>query len=263
MKHWQPDETQYLINHYEKTPNHVLADHLGRTYQAISLKGYRMGLKKTIMIRSHERRTIRYSLNQRVFANLSPDVAYVVGFVLADGTIGSNRMKISNTNFSILEQIRFILGSSHPIAQEQNRLGKWHTLTIVSMNLRDDLIALGISQNKSLNAELPKIPDNFFSHFLRGYFDGDGGVYHSKRGGLRIKFTSGSEKLLKEISHHINKLYAINGSDVVCDSGRQHAFRLWYYGKNAVAIMNIMYKDSGNLYIEKKRAVFNEYHNCL
>jgi hypothetical protein len=261
MKYWNSEEIHYLIENYGTTPNPVLADFLGKTRQAVSLKAGRLGLKKSIIIRSHERRSIIYSLNQHAFVNPSQDVCYVVGFILADGNIGNNRMKISNANYFILDKIRNVLGSNHPINEEKNIFGKWYTLTIVSLNIRDDLIMLGINQNKSLNAKLPKIPNEHFSQFLRGYFDGDGGIYYSKRSGLRIKFTSGSEKLLVETKQRIKKLYKINGSDVVCDSGRKNAFRLWYYGSKAEDIANIMYKDSNDLFIERKHNVFKSYHN--
>jgi hypothetical protein len=261
MKYWNSEEIHYLIENYGTTPNPILSDYLGKSRQAVSLKAGRLGLKKSIIIRSHERRSIIYSLNQRAFINITPDICYVVGFILADGCIGTNRMKISNTNYFILDKIRNVLGSNHPIKQEHNNFGKWHSLTICSMNIRDDLFMLGINPRKSLNAVLPNIPDEHFSHFLRGYFDGDGGVYYSKRSGLRIKFTSGSKKLLVETKQRIKKLYKINGSDVVCDSGRKNAFRLWYYGSKAEDMANIMYKDSNDLFIERKHNVFKSYHN--
>lgn len=261
MKYWNNDDIHYLMKNYSTTPNPVLADYLGKSRQAVSLKAGKLGLKKSIIIRSHERRSILYSLNQRAFVNLSPDICYVVGFILADGNIGTNRIKISNTDYMILDKIRSVLGSNHPISQEHNCFGKWYSLTIVSLNIRDDLIALGVNQKKSLSAVLPQIPDIYFSHFLRGYFDGDGGVYYSKRSGLRIKFTSGSEKLLTETNQCIEILYKISGSNVVSDSRRKNAFRLWYYGNKAATIANIMYKDANNLFIERKHNVFKEFHN--
>ena len=48
----------------------------------------------------------------------------------------------------------------------------------------------GLTPKKSHTMKLPDIPDAYFFHFVRGYFDGDGGVYHYKNGGLDVKFSS-------------------------------------------------------------------------
>jgi hypothetical protein len=81
----------------------------------------------------------------------------------------------------------------------------------------DDLCYHGCVPNKSLILKFPTINEGLISHFIRGYFDGDGtvgeyqNVKNSNSKTLRSGMCSGSKEFLEELVTHLpiknKKLY--------------------------------------------------------
>lgn len=259
-RYWTKEEIDMLKSEYPVGSTRILADKLGRSVQALTLKASNVGLVKKQAIWPPKPDNLRkYVVNRQAFSNVTPEIAYVVGFFLADGSIRNNGLSFANTNRQILEKIRDILESNHPIREETKGKCSWNTLFIGDKTLRAGIIKLNLVPNKSLIAEMPNIPESVFPHFLRGYFDGDGSSRYGKRSGLTIKFTSGSRVLLEQLSLRILSNMGISGSSVKCDKNRKAAWRLYYCGSKALRISNIMYRRAGNLFIERKRLPFLEY----
>jgi len=73
-----------------------------------------------------------------------------------------------------------------------------------------DLINLGLHPRKSLTINLPDVPKRYMSHFIRGYFDGDGciNLYRNKnRKGTRLTtiFVSGSKNFLISLNNFLKE----------------------------------------------------------
>ena len=84
---------------------------------------------------------------------------------------------------------------------EYTTAGELYYFSIGNNLLANDLIRLGLAPNKSLNMKLPDIPDEYFRHFVRGTFDGDGSVYLDKKiNALRIKLLSGSKSFIEQLN---------------------------------------------------------------
>ena len=146
-------------------------------------------------------------------------MAYVLGFFTADGNMVKNKrgahfIAIEITDRDILEKIKEAVGSNHKIGVKKRKFPEKdaYRLQIGSKEMFDDLLRLGLMPNKSKTIDLPFVPDKYLSHFVRGYFDGDGcisyGIYNrkdrkSKNYLFGSRFTSGSkiflENLLKKI----------------------------------------------------------------
>jgi len=136
-------------------------------------------------------------------------MAYILGFLCADGNIidseNSSRtryVQFASKDKEILEKIRKALNSNHPIRirSSQKKLfpnGKYYTFSktfyfrIGNKKLVSQLEKLGVPARKSKIIKFPKVPSLYLSHFVRGYFNGDGTVYVEKRknskGKIRIK----------------------------------------------------------------------------
>ena len=125
--------------------------------------------------------------NENFFKKWSPEMAYVLGFFTADGNMIKNKRGAHFIEFQIadkdlLEKIKKAFNSNHKITVRKRR-GIWKTsyrLQIGSKEIFNDLLKLGLTPNKSKIIKLPNISDKYFSHFLRGYFDGDGNVTIAK-----------------------------------------------------------------------------------
>jgi len=263
---WPQEDVNLLKKLYADTPTKEICSILNRSYKSVTMKAKKLKLRKNGkpgFTRDPSRNL--YKMNRAFFEKLAPEAAYVIGFFVADGNMSStiDRFSISNNNLAVLEKMRDAMGSNHPIYIEENVPPKQtsYCLTVASQKVTRDLFSFGVTPKKSLTATLPNLDDELFSHFLRGYFDGDGYARYGHREGLIIKFTSGSYWLLRQLADKLTSLYSLSEKKVTCDKDKNAAFRLHYFGPEALNIADIMYSNAGALYIERKKQVFENYRN--
>ncbi len=229
--------------------------------------------------------TNRYKINTDFFKKWSNEMAYVLGFLYADGTIidsaNSSRtryIKFTSKDRDILLSIKNVLQSEHPICYRSpretiGRNGKIYKssglfyLRIGSRRMFMDLKKLGLIPNKSKIIEFSTtIPNKYLSHFVRGYFDGDGCVYFQVIRGKKKKFivkhfsiifTSGSKKFLEELSTNLNKVIGVTKKRIY-DSTR--AYQLHYSVFDSIQLFKFLYKDvSQETYLKRKFDIFLKY----
>ena len=161
---------------------------------------------------------IKYKVNEDFFRKWSKDSAYVLGFIFADGHlenapyIRGRYIRFTNTDYSIIEQIKSALDSSHKIVVIPARgvRKEKYLLRIGSHKLYGDLETLGLHPRKSHNMRFPQAPQKYLSDFIRGYFDGDGTITfenmrNSPYNRLKVIFTSGSKDFLLSLAHILRK----------------------------------------------------------
>lgn len=118
----------------------------------------------------------------------SPEKAYILGFIAADGYISKPCFKnrfleitLNRRDIGTLEFIKEELGASHKLSLRMNNSVRLH---IGSSSLVNDIEKYGIFNNKSLTIGpiVDLIPDVFKGNFICGLWDGDGscGVYKKK-----------------------------------------------------------------------------------
>ena len=158
-----------------------LSELLGRSYSAVRQRRRLLGLTEP---------AVRYSVNSGFFGSWSSEMAYVLGFVFADGYVSSDRgyLRIEIGDRGHLELLASYLGD-HVVRRRGTR--DIYYVMVYSRDLVRDLQALGAVQNKSLVMVFPDVPREYFWDFVRGYFDGDGSV-SIVRGCLRVAFHCGS-----------------------------------------------------------------------
>ena len=126
-----------------------------------------------------------YKLNENCFEEMSPECAYWVGFIAADGCISDvyNRTNLERLVITItksdsehLLKLQEFMKSTHPLYESGNN-GK--TLQVCNRNVCGDLKKWGIKPRKSkLNYSfLDYIPEGYKDYFICGYFDGDGSIF--------------------------------------------------------------------------------------
>lgn len=235
----------------------TIAAELGRTRAAIGRRAALLGLKKSNG--RYERIQDHYSVNSRAFHELTPATAYVLGLILADGSLRGSLLKITNNDLNVMLAVRKSLGSDHRLVVPTALRDRTFTCSIRSAELTAGLRKWGIIENKSLiGIWPPDLSAELFPHVLRGYFDGDGYVGYGYRHGLRVKFTCGSPGLLRALSLELHERYGLPIRTIEQDKGRPNANRLWYYGPAGAQVGQIMYSADG-LHIKRKRSVFDEY----
>lgn len=125
----------------------------------------------------------KYTLNENYFSKIdSNEKAYIIGFLYADGSISYRRLSIgiSINDIDVLVFIMNQLNYNGVIHHHMLRGREYVTLSIYSKKMVNDLIKIGIVPNKTyMSKTIPYVKDKFISHFLRGFFDGDGSIYSS------------------------------------------------------------------------------------
>ncbi len=199
-------------------------------------------------------------------------MAYVLGFFAADGYITVNRRggqfwSIQIVDKELVENIRRIVASEHKITVRFGS-GKERTsyrLQIGSIEMCNDLRRLGMRERKTRSLVVPNIPDNYFSDFVRGYFDGDGNVWkgllHKDRKkrtfAIYVMFTSCSFKFLKLIHLKLQER-GLRGGSIYRAKGNY--FRLLFSSNDSMKLYEFMYNKSENgIFLARKKVVFEKY----
>lgn len=208
--------------------------------------------------------------NKDFFKKWSPNMAYILGFLYADGNIiktkrGTHFVALQIKDKEILYKIRKVLDSNHKIGIKKKSKSITYRLQIGSKELFDDLSLVGLSPNKTKRIRLPKMPELFFGDFMRGYFDGDGGVWmglnHIKSKSpsmtLQVNFTSGSVEFLKDILNRLKQSGIVGGSLYKVKSSKYG--RLLFGAVDALKLYKIMYNKPHKLFLKRKMLVFEKY----
>jgi hypothetical protein len=208
-------------------------------------------------------------VNKKFFFKWSANMAYILGFLYADGNIlrnkrGAHFISFYSTDFSLIKQIRKVLDSEHKISLRRGE-GKNYCLQIGSKQMYQNLQDLGLKENKTSRMRIPKIPQKYFGDFLRGYFDGDGNVWvgltHKERKTshkvIKTTFTSCSKDFLEDLRKIIYKISTSSGFLV---KGRGNYYRLIFSIKGSFNLYKIMYNGTqSSLYLKRKKIRFAKY----
>lgn len=214
----------------------------------------------------------KYDFNQNFFLRWSPSVAYVLGYWFADGYMTSDksyRVAFFSIDEDHLKNMAKVLNYNAPVKQFR-RNGKpsgIYNLTFRSKIFFNSLKSLGGICRKSFTMQFPKIPHNFLSDFIRGYFDGDGSVHftkyirtkdHRRQVDLRSNFTSASPQFLFNLRDLLTRFIGITLKKVYSSTDKKH-WKLCYGTKDTVKLLNFLYYPNCTLYLERKFAIYQRY----
>lgn len=257
MARWTEIEEEFLSSGYFSYDQGVLENSLNRSWKAIKSKALAMNLK-----RPNEANTCNFQF----FDNWSEDMAYLLGFICADGNIyitnRINKISISlaYSDINHVEKIRDILCPKKKIYISDIKLnGKMFrqgSLQIGSKYMCNRLVELGINPNKSLSLRPIAVPDKYTSDFIRGYFDGDGSIYKIRSTGRwQVEF-SGTKAILEYFSEKINE-FAKTGKKNVRPN--HNIYRITYSTNDALKLYKWMYGDA-RLFLDRK---YNKFQHLL
>ena len=257
---WTDEQVAYIINKY-LNENYTLKQ-LGKEFNCSYPTIRNLLNKHKIKSRGNKQ---GYPRDEFYFNTIdTEEKAYWLGFLYADGCVHSNNYEIS-VNITDREHVEkfktAIKAFNHNITEIQDKRFQ-NAKTLYQFSIRDkqlhqDLIKWGCIPQKSLLInKIPNIPRDYISHFLRGYFDGDGSLHYLRgTNNYRISFV-GTKDFLNDIQKELQTNVSLQSNI----AGK--AYVLQIAGRRQVErILNYLYNNSKeNNRLNRK---YQKYLDCL
>ena len=254
------EQEQYIRENYKNKSYKEIAEDLGN-FTERQVRGWvnNSGLRKNRII------------NDTYFSEIdTPLKAYLLGFIYADGWViaidSENKrnyefgMQLQSEDKYILDKINSELGGVCPIIHHnpyehyicgiKTKSNHSDCIRVYSKPFVMSLIKNGVESNKSKKDVYPIVTENLFFDWLRGYIDGDGCYYTSKKTNhLVINITCASYKPLEYIKNKLEK-YNIKTSIY---KEKDNKYRLVCFNYNSViSLVNKLYYNSSVFCLKRK-----------
>jgi len=188
--------------------------------------------------------------------------AYWLGFLYADGSVGSKEHKIelglAEQDLKQIEKFRDFIGIMNKISYRPNT--KSYRYSFRSESCKEDLIKQGCMPKKSLILKFPtedQVPKDLIRHFIRGYFDGDG-WFTNTESCFQIGLI-GTEDFIKgfldniEIYNKENKIFNVHREN----GAKRYVFSAYV---DVLNFLNWIYKDA-TIYLDRKYEHYLDFIN--
>jgi len=196
--------------------------------------------------------------------------AYWVGYLLADGTIWRGYICLRTIDKNLLMQFKHFIGCNLPIVESPCNTN-WSTKNILwdfrihCNRMVDDLKQYGVIHGKTHKKRIKNIPEKFISHFVRGFFDGDGCVNVSKPNhyletwipSIQVSFTS-NKSMLEDIQLILHHLGLVSMTKITQNKTCPKTYALVYSSAVARNILKWMYKDA-TCFLPRKKRIYDNY----
>jgi predicted DNA-binding protein YlxM (UPF0122 family) len=248
--------------------------------------------KNNVQMRDDEECRREYLINKDFFDEIdSQEKAYFLGFLYADGgNIKQGnfvRIDLSELDKDILFKLSRLIykedSDNRVTFCDRKEKGKFVYLNINSKYICSQLEKLGCTPKKSLTIEFPKCLNDkeLIRHFIRGYYDGDGGINinSNKKAGLKIistlEFcTSMKDYIQDEVDINFGFYNDVKGKNVYtinsCGNRQIRKFLNWLYKDATIYLqrkydlylkLNDIIKDTDNLIEAGTQGYSKRYFN--
>lgn len=214
----------------------------------------------------------KYTLKNDFKTIDNQDIAYILGFIYADGYIMEKPryrlgINLATRDYEILEKIRDIISPSQPISRDEKSV----YLVICGKEIFENLEKWGVYTRKtSLEMSIPKIDENLIRHFIRGYFDGDGWVSAYKEKYIYAGICSPTINILKCIQNQLSNNKILSRINKEKRIGKEakilNYVSICKFDKYTVSIKkresieklyHYLY-DEANLFLKRKKDIFDK-----
>lgn len=185
---WNKEQINFVLSHYKVHHNvKELSKICGVSQETMRRVLNKNGVKIFLTCEKGKKDRPR---NSDYFESIAcPEKAYWLGFLYADGYNSESRKSIrinlqEKDAMHLQKFLNAIDATNHKICYQNKNMGektfKIAYVAITDKKMSEDLARKGCVQKKSLILKFPdenQVPANLLSHFIRGYFDGDGSIY--------------------------------------------------------------------------------------
>lgn len=194
--------------------------------------------------------------------------AYWLGFLYADGSIGSSEHKLeinlSAHDLAHMNKFKKFIKSNAKTRIDTCKGEKYPIcrFSVRNLHLWEQLNSKGCVPNKTLILTFPDESifknKSLIRHFIRGYFDGDGsiGLYQGKYHRIFNVSLAGTESFLNSIREHIGIYGTIRNAS--CKAYTSKVFTLTYSFCNARKVSRYLYENS-SIYLTRKYNIYEMF----
>ena len=207
------------------------------------------------------------ALNINYFNQIdSPDKAYWLGYICADGCVkkSNNKVSLVSKDLEVIEGFKEAIGAEHAITKSEtfdkrtNKTYTGYSIQIGNELFVANLINLGITSNKTDILKFPNIEEKYYSYFMAGLFDGDGcisikGKYNHA---LTISLISTNEVLTFIKNYILNKFNIKSKYYCKVTENKPNVWRMILYA-DAFKFLNFIYSDNTfKYYLKRKHDIY-------
>jgi hypothetical protein len=219
----------------------------------------------------------RIICNHNFFENIDCEIkAYLLGWIMSDGYINKrlNKNHSSRLGIGLKEEDYYILNyfqkfiSNSKLSKitniKNNKKFISYKYECSSNIIVNSLINLGVNFNKTINGEvIPKISNELYPHFIRGFFDGDGSISLNKNNKSNIYICS----INKDFLLNLDKLLYYKNNKIKTSlyiEHRKNNYKTMYklYIKDRILFFNYLYNNC-NYKLERKYEKYNHVNTVL
>jgi len=208
----------------------------------------------------------KYPVNLDFLGKWSEDMAYCLGFIMADGSVSKYTLSIEIKRKDV-EVLEFVKSKMSPasLIEKTIRIDKdtkvkrfYARLRINSIDLNLQLSNFGIIPNKTGKEKMDfDMPNQYFPHYIRGVFDGDGWVY-TRRNMIESGICSASSIFLEQLKERCGGLGKIRAKK---KKGQNSILYSWEMGKgDALKFKDLIYTPKSFSLKRKKEIFFSDFY---
>ncbi|MBU0494895.1 MAG: hypothetical protein KKA73_16985 [Chloroflexi bacterium] len=189
---------------------------------------------------------------QDVLRQWSPQLAYVVGLIAADGCLSSRNpslVSFTSKDSELVQTYQLCLHVAAPVY----RGVRSYEVRISDLAYRAFLEGIGLMPVKSRTLGPLEIPDEFFRDFLRGYVDGDGCISSA----LVVIIGSASSSVIEWLQQTVERLAGIKGHLYFYSPKRFYS--LSYCKSKALHLLPWLYYSPDLPCLSRKRAIWDAF----
>lgn len=205
----------------------------------------------------------KYPVKDTYFDEQNPRMAYILGFLAADGTVrkDSNEIKLglSSVDEDFLKELQKEVGG-RPVKTYETQKGflvsSW---AFTSAHIKEKLKEYNIVPNKTFTFTFPlNLKREYWKDFIRGYFDGDGCISTAGPSAIRFQIGSATKDVLEKIVSFFCEYGIPKTSILEITKERGHYFYyIQYSSVPTKRIYDILYYD-GCLCLPRKREKYKK-----
>lgn len=215
----------------------------------------------------------RNHVNESYFKNIdTTEKAYWLGFIQADGCIWEQdttyrfQINLSGKDKEHLIAFNEHIKSTYKVSVKNTTVkGKVYETCSLKINSKpfcESLMKHGIEVRKSLNDYFPSLDSELMRHYIRGFFDGDGGIKIDKRGNTKRSVISfvGGQGFLTKLAHYLESVGIQPSDRAIEKNSKSEAHMLTLSSKeNIIKLYEYMYKEQ-TVCLPRK---LEKYHQVL